>query len=182
MASTLTLSSQRLAAAAVYIAVLLACIAACWISLSVLSERYETVRAAENTLALLEGRSPRARRDISSDFGGAPAGSAFLEGQTQTVGGAALLQRIAGAVSRAGGNVLSSQVELQKPEMKEGWIGLLVSCELEQPALQRLLYDIESGMPFLFVDELTVQAPVSGVETSRMRVTLSVSGQWQKPK
>jgi hypothetical protein len=35
-------------------------------------------------------------------------------------------------------------------------------------------------MPFLFVDQLTAQAPQgSGTETARMRVLIGVSGQWQ---
>jgi general secretion pathway protein M len=183
MADRATTNSRRAtAAAAIYAAVIAVLAGAIWITLSALGNRYATVQAAETALAQLEGRTLRTAKDGQSDFGGAPVGSPFLEGQTQTVGGAALLQRIAGAVNQAGGNVLSSQVELQKADAQEGWIGLLVSCEVEQPALQTLLYDIESGMPFLFVDQLTVQAPIAGVEKSRMRVMLSVSGQWQGPK
>jgi general secretion pathway protein M len=53
-----------------------------------------------------------------------------------------------------------------------------MSCEIEQGSLQQLLYDLEAVMPFLFIDQLVVQAPVIGVEQSRMRVLLSVSGQW----
>ena len=45
-------------------------------------------------------------------------------------------------------------------------------------ALQQLLYDLEAGMPFLFIDQLMVQAPVVGVQESRTRVLLSVSGLW----
>ena len=95
-----------------------------------------------------------------------------------TVAGAALLQRVGAAVNRIGGNILSSQVELQKADSKDGWIGLVVSCEIEQSALQQLLYDLEAGMPFLFIDQLMVQAPVVGVQESRTRVLLSVSGLW----
>jgi len=53
-----------------------------------------------------------------------------------------------------------------------------VSCEIEQSALQQLLYDLEAGMPFLFIDQLVVQAPVVGVQESRTRVLLSVAGLW----
>jgi Type II secretion system (T2SS), protein M subtype b len=69
-------------------------------------------------------------------------------------------------------------VELQKPDLKEGWIGLLVTCEIEPGSLQQLLYDFEAGMPFLFIDQLVVQAPVLGVKGGRMRILLSVSGLW----
>jgi general secretion pathway protein M len=107
-------------------------------------------------------------------------GSPFLEGQTVTVAGAALQQRIGVAVKSAGGNVLSSQIDLQGTDSKKGFVSLTASCEVDQPALQQLLYDVEAGMPFLFVDQLTVQAPQqSGADAARMRVLLGVSGQWQ---
>ncbi len=101
-----------------------------------------------------------------------------------TVAGASLLQRVAGAVAKVGGSVLSSQVELQGTQAKAGFVGVIASCELDQPALQKLLYDLEAGMPFLFIDQLVVQAPVasSSDPEGRMRILLAVSGQWQGEK
>jgi general secretion pathway protein M len=65
-------------------------------------------------------------------------------------------------------------------------VSLTASCELDQPALQQLLYDLEVGMPFLFVDQLVIQAPEAGTgqegAAGRMRVLLGVSGQWQGAK
>lgn len=76
--------------------------------------------------------------------------------------------------------MLSSQIDLQGTDSKKGFVSLTASCEVDQPALQQLLYDVEAGMPFLFVDQLTVQAPQqSGADAARMRVLLGVSGQWQ---
>jgi general secretion pathway protein M len=65
-----------------------------------------------------------------------------------------------------------------------GYIGVITSCELDQPSLQKLLYDLEAGFPFLFVDQLVAQAPVasSANQEVRMRILLSVSGQWQGTK
>jgi len=50
--------------------------------------------------------------------------------------------------------------------------------------LQKLLYDLEAGQPFLFVDQLSVQAPASSSFSGegKLRVLLSVSGQWQGAK
>jgi len=97
-----------------------------------------------------------------------------------TVAGAALLQRVAGAVARVGGNVLSSQVDVQGEQSKEGFVSVVASCQVDQTALQQLLYDLEVGMPFLFIDQLVAQAPLPSTEpgAGRMRVTLAVSGQW----
>ena len=93
-----------------------------------------------------------------------------------------MLQRVATAVRGIGGNVLSSQVDLDNARAKDGWIGLVVSCEVEQSSLQKLLYDVEAGMPFMFVDQLAIEPPPSGIDGHRMRVLMTVSGQWWRAR
>jgi general secretion pathway protein M len=129
----------------------------------------------------LEGRSAAASGGRSADVL-MPSGSAFLEGATVTVAGAALLQRVAGAVTKLGGNVLSSQLDLQGTQSKAGFVSMVASCEIDQPALQPLIYDLEAGMPFLFVEQLAVQAPTSSSGEGKLRILLAVSGQWQGMK
>ena len=103
-----------------------------------------------------------------------------------TVAGATLLQRVASAVSNVGGTIQSSQVDVLGTQARDGLVGLVVSCEMEQPALQKVLYDLEAGMPFLFVDQLDVQVPQTTATErkrhGRVRVVLGVSGQWQGNK
>jgi general secretion pathway protein M len=113
-----------------------------------------------------------------------PAGSMFLEGATVTVAGAAIIQRVAGAVTKFGGTVLSTQVELKGTQSKTGFLSILVSCDIDQAGLQKLLYDLEAGMPFLFVDQLAVQAPstLSSSGSGKLRILLAVLGQWQGAK
>ena len=116
--------------------------------------------------------------------GEAPAGSPFLEGPTVTVAGAALLQRVADAVTKVGGNVLSSQVDVQGVQAKDGFVNVLASCEIDPTALQKLLYDLEAGMPYLFVEQMVAQSPqaTSMQEGGRMRLLLGVAGRWQGEK
>ena len=103
-----------------------------------------------------------------------------------TVAGATLLQRVATAVGNVGGTIQSSQVDVLGTQAKDGFVGLVVSCEMEQASLQKVLYDLEVGMPFLFVDQLDVQVPqttaVNEGGSGRIRVVLGVSGQWQGGK
>src|SRR5437588_41119 len=165
-------------AVGIFVALIGVLVAVAWMALSGIGERRARVLAAENMLAQLEGRSSPGGKDGRCPLADAPAGAPWLEGPSLAMAGAALLQRVGGAVNRIGGTILSSQVELQKADSKDGWIGLVVSCEIEQSALQQLLYDLEAGMPFLFIDQLAVQAPVVGVQESRTRVLLSVSGLW----
>ena len=148
----------------------------------VLSQRTD-VAASAAMLEQLEGRGPIAARGQVPATAG-PSGSPFLEGATVTVAGAALLQHVTAAVTRFGGNVLSSQVDLQGTRSKSGFLAVLVSCDIDQPNLQQLLYDLEIGMPFLFVDQLVVQTPASSAESrdGKLRIVLAVSGLWQDAK
>ena len=139
-------------------------------------------RALAETAGLLERLQGRKAAPATAD-GGPMSGSPFLEGPSVTVAGAALLQRVAGAVTKAGGTVQSSQVDVARSQ--GGMVKLQISCEIAQGDLQRLLYDLEAGMPFLFVDELTAEMPQAAAGggpsdgNGRMHVQLGVSGEWQ---
>jgi general secretion pathway protein M len=176
----LSLIRQSLAAL-VYLATVALLLALAWTGFADVLERRQSVAAASNLLAQLEGRRPGSRASAADAAPGSiPTGSPFLEGQTLTVAGAALLQRVADAVTKVGGNVLSSQVDVQGVQAKDGFVSVLASCELEQSALQRLLYDLEAGMPYLFVEQFVAQAPQTSQTpaTGRMRLLLAVTGRW----
>jgi general secretion pathway protein M len=174
-------------AAIAYVALVLVFAVMTLTSVTDVLDRRAAVAEAADTLAQLEGRLPK--RGTGPDA--AVTGSPVIEGPTVTVAGAALLQRVAGAITKVGGNILSSQVDLQGPQSKDGFISVTANCDVEQPALQELLYNLESGMPFLFIDQLVVQAPTAAAgapgggkaaENVKMHVLISVSGQWQAAK
>jgi general secretion pathway protein M len=170
------------AAALAYVAVLLALGFATWGAIDDVLATQSAAASSADILSRLEGRVG-SRPGSAAEFS-PTSGSPFVEGSTVTVAGAALLQRIAGAVTQSGGNVLSSEVELQGSQAKPGFISVVVSCELEQPALQQLLYDLESGMPFIFVDQLVVQAPTAAASrpAGKLRILLGISSQWEAAK
>lgn len=147
----------------------------------ILSQRAQ-VAALTTMLERFEGHKPAAGGQASGIAG--PAGSPFVEGATVTVAGAALLERVASAITRLGGNVLSSQVDLQGSQSKSGFVTIVASCDIDQVNLQQLLYDIEAGQPFLFIDQLSVQGPASLASSGegKLRVLIAVSGQWQGAK
>jgi general secretion pathway protein M len=93
---------------------------------------------------------------------------------------------VSGAVAKSGGNVLSTQLDVPNVPAKAGFISMVASCEIEQSQLQQVLYDLEAGMPFLFIDQLVVQPVVEDATTKadpgKLRVLLGVSGQWQGAK
>jgi general secretion pathway protein M len=173
-------------AAALYVFLVIGFLAATAFQVIDIGERHAAVAAASDILARLERQGTGARYALANGSEAA-LGSPFLEGTSVTVAGAVLLQRVAGAVTRVGGNVLSSQVDVQGPQSKQSFVVVTVSCEVDQPALQRMLYDLEAGMPFLFVDQLVVQAPAAtasnaNAQGGRLRVMIAVSGQWQGSK
>lgn len=144
-------------------------------------QRRDAAAAAAEVLSQLDRRDPARAPVVRTDVS-VPAGSPFLEGPSASVAGAALLQRVAAATKRTNGNTLSSQLDLLGPQSKAGFIRATSSFEIDPTQLQPLLYDLEAGMPFLFVDELIVQAPAASTPGGKLRVTLGVSGQRQSQR
>lgn len=180
--SSSTIARYPGVAAVLYVVILVLLAVTAWTAVTSVLEQRAAVEQAEDLLARLQGvRRPAGTAEAPAGAT-APVGSPFLEGPTLTVAGAALLQRVAGAVTRAGGNVLSSQVDVAGPQASSGQVTLTASCEVDQTAVQQLLYDIEAGMPFLFIDSLVAQAPLPTTSATggRMRLVLSVSGQWER--
>ena len=181
---TRTLTRSPLIAVVLYLAVLGGLLATAGIAVSDIADHQRALAQTSDLLDQLRGR--KARGGGASSLAAEHPGTPFLEGPTVTVAGAVLLQRVAAAVGNAGGTIQSSQVDVLGTQAKDGSVGLVVSCEMEQPGLQKLLYDLEAGMPFLFVDQLDVQVPqttaVNESGTGRIRVVLGVSGQWQGGK
>jgi general secretion pathway protein M len=167
------------AATAAYTALVLLFALGTWNAIADLFDRRFALAAAQEHFERLE--SSVQSRNIGSGASGAATASLLLDGATVTVAGASLLQHVAGAVAKADGNVVSSQLDLQGVHSKAGFVSAITSCEVDQSALQDLLYDLEAGLPFVFIDQLVVQAPATSSvnQEARMRVLLRVSAMWQ---
>jgi len=170
-------------AAAIYFALVVVFLMTAWMALASVFEQRAVLADSVDILNQLEARQQNSNA-ANGSAGAVPVGSPFLGGETITVAGATLLQRVASAITRVGGTVQSSQVDLQGPQSKDGFVILSISCEMEQSNLQKLLYDLEAGMPFLFVDQLVVQGPENSAIAggARMRLLIAVSGQWKGTK
>jgi general secretion pathway protein M len=173
--------SSPILAAAIYAGAIVVLLFTLLTSIGDLIDQRGERAASAAMLQQLEGRSPARGPTAGVAM---PSGSAYLEGATVTVAGATLLQRVAGAVTKFGGNVLSTQLDVPNAPAKAGFLSMIASCEIDQPQLQQVLYDLEAGMPFLFVDQLVVQTPQTGADAAagKLRVLLAVSGQWRGDK
>lgn len=165
-----------------YVALVLALFVTVIFAVMNILQRHRAVIEFAARLARFEHRTPSSSAEPGRVAGNEPQGSPFLNGQTVTVASAALLQRVTGAITHAGGNVVSSEVEPQDVHSADGLVQITATCELEQNAVQELLYDIEAGMPFLFVDQFLAQAPQPASDSGRVRVVLEVSGLWPGTK
>jgi general secretion pathway protein M len=172
------------AAAVVYASAVVGLGISAWATVGQIKTRRGEVAETAEVLSQLEGRSPSTSRGRAKDAEPIMAGSPLLEGVTMTIGGANLLQRVAAAITKVGGSILYTQVDLEGPQAKDGFVGVTVNCEVAQPSLQPLLYDLEAGMPFLFIDQLVAQGPATPGTTpeGKLRILISVSGQWQASK
>jgi general secretion pathway protein M len=155
--------------------------ALCLTTLVAWTDIVERIHARDSDLeilAKLKQRSHPSPPDLSAAAKSGPPGSPFLEGQTVTLASASLLQRLSSAITRVSGRLVSSEVESRNSQPRDGYVGVIATCELEEPALQQLLYDLEAGMPYLFVHQLVVDTPSPGAADGRLQVRLGVSGLW----
>jgi len=175
------ITTSPIPAATIYLGLVVMLLFAVVTSIADVVGQRDEVASAAAMLEQLDGRNPAAAHNPSSDVT-IPSGSAFLEGATVTIAGATLLQRVSAVVTKFGGNVLSTQLDLQGTQSRTGFLSMIASCEIDQSELQKLLYDLEAGMPFLFIDQLAVQAPTTSSGEGKLRILLAVSGQWQGAK
>ena len=166
----------------IYVALVIIFCLTALLSLTDIVNLYRARNASLEMLSRLDGRAHISSTDRSATTDSWPPGSPFLEGKTVTVASAALLQRIADTITHAGGTVASTEIQPQAAQSKDGYVTAIANCEIEQATLQQVLYDIEAGLPFLFIDQLTVQPPTLPGEGGRMRVLLGVSGLWRSLK
>lgn len=144
-------------------------------------ERYHAREASLEALTRLRERSQLSSR-ASDGTETLSRGTPFLEGQSVTLASAALLQHLTNAITKSRGNVVSTEIEAQGTQAKDGYLRATAICEIDQPDLQQLLHRVESEVPFLFVDQLLIQPATVATEDGRMRVLLGVSSMWLAAK
>ena len=162
-------AQHRNLAGLMYVALIVICGVITLSMLTAIVDRYHARDTSLDTLARLQDT------ELSVSKGGVPPGAPFLEGQTLTTASATLLQRITSIITKAGGAVISSEMVQRDAQSKDGYVTAIANCELEQDALQKVLYEIEAGMPFLFIEQLQIRVPLETGQAGRPRVLLGRS-------
>jgi general secretion pathway protein M len=126
----------------------------------------------------LEARAHRAAPNKQTVFSASP----FVSANTITQAGAMLQQRVESAVAAAGGVLASSRVDVGANGDKKR-VALEAELTIAQPQMQKLIYDLETGQPYLFVEAFEARMPEGDAQDAgHTHVTLTISGEWGGPE
>jgi len=111
--------------------------------------------------------------------------SALVEAPTQGIAGAQLQGYLSQLVAAQHGALISAGV--QPPARGDDGaeaIRVLATLDVSSVSLQALLHRLETGVPYVFIDALTVQVPslVQRNDDPALRVTLTVRALWRRPQ
>lgn len=136
------------------------------------SERREMLSRLEARLRLNAGRPTAAP----------PA--AFLDASTPGLASAQLQSYIERLAGDKNASLVSSGAETAKRDDAPDSVRIQATLDMNLQSLRAILYQLESGMPYVFVDGLAVQ-PVNAaagrsVEDPLLRTTLSLRALWRR--
>jgi general secretion pathway protein M len=160
---------------------LLGCLGAMDVSVRARSEAVQELTERREALSRLEAKL-RTKGTSSTPVAAPPA--AFLDAPTQGLAGAQLqayLARVAGAQQAS---LISSGLDPAKREDPPDTIRLQATLDLSARSLQAMLYQLESGTPYVLVEALTVQpagaATGRPIEDPLLRATLGLRAFWRR--
>jgi general secretion pathway protein M len=150
--------------------------------LQVRSDAAQELAEREEVLSRLEVRAKsvgEARAPIA-----APS-AAFLDAPTQGLAGSQLQAYLLQMAGTDHAVLISTGIQPTKREDPPDSIRLQATLDANLEALQTLLYQLESGTPYVFVESLAVQllgAKSEHAEDPLLRVSLGLRAIWQRSK
>ena len=177
-------SRQAIAAIAVFAGLLIGVIVWDAMSFAAMQDLQAQFESKTHTLEVLRRQTGstlvgKARTGLSD------AHAAVISAPSETVAASELHKAILGVLESAGGSIHSIQAEATADVLGEGLRRLNVQITFDGPieALQKALFNLETRIPFAFIDALSVQPAATaapGDEPGRMlRVTLVASSYWK---
>ena len=141
----------------------------CLVGMAAVPHLYKRALAAEllQQRDLADGLSRRVARAADPNAVGQGkvardvARSHLILAPTESTAAAWLQTYLAEAVRHRSGEVQQMQVVAQQPAAGQHRVAVRVNAQISSDGLRDLLLEIETGKPFLFVEELRVQAPTN---------------------
>src|SRR5258708_17969548 len=132
---------------------------------------------------MLSGLEAKRREHATRPTAAAPL-TAFLDASTPGLASAQLQSYLAQLAGDQRASLVSSGGEAAKRDDPPDTIRLQATLDMNLQALRAVLYQLESGTPYVFVDALAVQ-PIGAttgraVEDPLLRTTLSLRAFWRR--
>jgi len=171
------LDREQAVSVAVFALLLLALLSVMEMSLQA---RSDAVRESSERREMLSRLEARLRAIASRPTAAPPA--AFLDASTAALA-SAQLQSYLGQLA-GDGNLVSSGGEAAKRDDAPDTVRVQATLDMNLQSLRAVLYQLESGTPYVFVDALAVQ-PINAtagraVEDPLLRTTLSLRALWRR--
>jgi hypothetical protein len=173
------LDREQAVSVAVFALLLLALLSMMGISLQARSDAVQESSERRETLSRLEARL----KAIASRPTAAPP-AAFLDASTSALASAQLQSHLAQLAGAQNASLVSSGSEAAKRDDAPDTVRVQATLDMNMQSLRAMLYQLESGTPYVFVDALAVQ-PVNAsagraVEDPLLRTTLSLRALWRR--
>ena len=177
------LNREQAMAVAALCGLLTACATSVLVTFEIRADAVQELSDRQDMLARLEARAQsRSEPHGTTRIAAAPA-QAFLDAPTAGLAGAELQAYIARLADQHAALVSFGTKSSVGPDAADA-VRIEASLDISLRALQVLLYQLESGTPYIFVESMTVRAATSGgadgVENSPLRVTLGLRALWRR--
>jgi general secretion pathway protein M len=181
----LKIDREQAVAVAVLLLLLVTAIAAPALTLATLSNAQQELTDAQNLFARVEAAHQRlgTKGRAGDAITAAPSG-AFFEAQTSGLASAQFEAYLAQVAADQQASLVSSAVQPITHTDTQDVVRIQATLGIGYDALQGLLYKLETGMPYIFVDSLALQSPnaanAHAASAPTMKVTLNLKALWHQ--
>jgi len=163
---------------------LVVCVFAVSLSLHIRADAAQELSERRAVISRLEAR-PSGTAARGRPVAGAAPPAAYLDASTQALAGAQLQAYFSRLAIAHDAVLVSSGMGPDSREDAPDSIRIQTTVEITLGALQALLYQLESGTPYVFVESLTVNTTSSaagqrGAPATPLRATLKLRALWQR--
>ncbi len=163
--------------------IFLVCVLTIGVSIGMRSAAQQELVDRQDMLARLQAQAARQPVSRSSQLvaGTAPA-AAFIAAPTAGLASAQLQTHIEQVAASQQATLMSSGVDTAAHDATPDAIRMQATLDLHLKSLQALLYQLESGTPYVFVETLSVQPSASeaGSDDPTLHLTVGVRALWRR--
>lgn len=161
-------------------ALLLGCALAVGVSAVERSVALQGLAEHKELLARLQVQAERRLENHGPLVAGTAPAAAFIDAPTAGLAGAQLQTYIEKLAAEQDATLLSSGIESMDREDAPDAIRLQATLELNLKSLQAMLYRLESGTPYVFVETFAVQPSEGGGDDPSLHFTIGIRAMWRR--